>query len=249
MIKLNESRSNVLKAIAIAKKMGGNMSGAVKKIEKIQKGLSKQIEVEDALRKANESDLPTTTKKGKTVKAVHKKSGKEIVVVDTPASRKKLKRMGFKVEGSCGYGIDGKVGKEPAGPHLIKKKKKKVDEMIKLKNLLIEAKKAVPGDYTNYHKQLVTGLKARGNEHKLKYGSMSQQTFDMRDMSAGGAGMKTYNLKDLLDALGSYSFDVSDVYMDGTDLVYGDDTIGKWRGKSYWWLINLLQKKKIIRKY
>jgi hypothetical protein len=35
--------------------MGGNMSGAVKKIEKIQKGLSKQIEVKDALQKANES--------------------------------------------------------------------------------------------------------------------------------------------------------------------------------------------------
>jgi len=98
VIKLNESRANVLKAIAIAKKMGGNMSGAVKKIEKLQKGLSKQIEVQDALRTANESDLPTTTKKGKTVKAVHTKSGKEIVVVDTPASRKKLKRMGFKVE-------------------------------------------------------------------------------------------------------------------------------------------------------
>ena len=121
--------------------------------------------------------------------------------------------------------------------------------MIKLKELLIEAKKALPGDYTNYRKQLVTGLKARGNEHKLKYGSMSSQTFDMRDMSADGRGMKTYNLRDLLDALGSYSFDVRDIYMDGTDLVYGDDTIGKWQGKSYWWLINLLQKKKIIRKY
>ena len=30
-------------------------------------------------------------------------------------------------EGSCGYGVDGKVGKEPAGPHLLKKKKKKYD--------------------------------------------------------------------------------------------------------------------------
>jgi len=45
----------------------------------------------------DESDLPITTKKGKTITAVHKKSGKEIVVVDTPASRKKLKRMGFEV--------------------------------------------------------------------------------------------------------------------------------------------------------
>ena len=52
---VNESRADVLKAIKIAKSMGGNMSGAVKKIEKIQKGLSKQIEVEDALRTANES--------------------------------------------------------------------------------------------------------------------------------------------------------------------------------------------------
>ena len=36
-------------------------------------------------------------------------------------------------EGSCGYGVDGKVGSQPAGPHLIKKKKKKkisVDERI-----------------------------------------------------------------------------------------------------------------------
>jgi len=32
-------------------------------------------------------------------------------------------------EGSCGYGIDGKLGEEPAGPHLMKKKKKKKDEV------------------------------------------------------------------------------------------------------------------------
>ena len=31
----------------------------------------------------------------------------------------------MKKEGSCGYGIDGKLGNQPAGPHLIKKKKKK----------------------------------------------------------------------------------------------------------------------------
>ena len=26
-------------------------------------------------------------------------------------------------EGTCGYGIDGKLGEEPAGPNLMKKKK------------------------------------------------------------------------------------------------------------------------------
>ena len=31
-------------------------------------------------------------------------------------------------EGTCGYGIDGKLGEEPAGPHLIKKKEEKLDE-------------------------------------------------------------------------------------------------------------------------
>ena len=38
-------------------------------------------------------------------------------------------------EGTCGYGVDGKLGEEPAGPHLMKKKKKqllksKIDEFI-----------------------------------------------------------------------------------------------------------------------
>ena len=70
---VNESRANVVKAIAIAKKMSGNMTGAVKKIEKIQKGLSKQIEVEDALRKANES---VNEAKSKTIKTIGSIIGK-----------------------------------------------------------------------------------------------------------------------------------------------------------------------------
>ena len=27
------------------------------------------------------------------------------------------------IEGTCGYGIDGKLGESPAGPHLLKKQK------------------------------------------------------------------------------------------------------------------------------
>ena len=37
------------------------------------------------------------------------------------------------LEGTCGYGLDGNLGEEPAGPHLIKKKKKKVKENQKEK--------------------------------------------------------------------------------------------------------------------
>ena len=48
----------------------------------------------------SESDFPTTTKKGKTVTVVHKKSGKELVVVDKPHVIKKYKRMGYLVSES-----------------------------------------------------------------------------------------------------------------------------------------------------
>lgn len=42
------------KAVAVAKKMGGDMTGAVKEIEKLKKGLSKSSVVQKALRSANE---------------------------------------------------------------------------------------------------------------------------------------------------------------------------------------------------
>ena len=48
-------KSKVDKAIKIAKKMGGNMTGAVKAIEKFFPGMSKHTKVQDALRKYNES--------------------------------------------------------------------------------------------------------------------------------------------------------------------------------------------------
>lgn len=48
------NKSLVKKASEIALKMGGNMTGAVKKIEKLKKGLSKDKEVKAALQLANE---------------------------------------------------------------------------------------------------------------------------------------------------------------------------------------------------
>ena len=45
----------VSKAKDIAKKMSGNMNGAIKEIEKLEKGLSNNSSVKDALKKANES--------------------------------------------------------------------------------------------------------------------------------------------------------------------------------------------------
>ena len=56
--------SKLKKAISIAIEMSGNMTGAVKKIEKLSKGLSKDKKVEDALRLANESVNEASVKTG-----------------------------------------------------------------------------------------------------------------------------------------------------------------------------------------
>ena len=46
----------------------------------------------------NESDLGLTYKKGKTVKVTHKKSGKELIIIDKPNVRKEYEKIGFYVE-------------------------------------------------------------------------------------------------------------------------------------------------------
>jgi hypothetical protein len=106
-----------------------------------------------------ESDLGLTYKKGKTIKVTHKKSGKELIIIDKPNVRKEYEKIGFFVEGSCGYGIDGEVGDEPAGPHLIKKKKKKVDEGIlnEYKKIAFSGK----GNFTDVVKSLKESVNER----------------------------------------------------------------------------------------
>lgn len=80
------------KAVAIAKKMAGDMTGAVKEIEKMRKGLSKSPKVSKALQTANEelSEMNTYT-------VVHVTKGKEIVKAKTSyeAAQKfaKMKRL------------------------------------------------------------------------------------------------------------------------------------------------------------
>ena len=49
------NRNLLIKAIKTAEKMGGNMTGAVREIEKMKKGLSKHKAVQAALQQANES--------------------------------------------------------------------------------------------------------------------------------------------------------------------------------------------------
>ena len=55
--KFGPDKNLVKKAVALALKMSGNMTGATKKIEKMQKGLSKDKEVAAALQLANEEKV------------------------------------------------------------------------------------------------------------------------------------------------------------------------------------------------
>ena len=215
---LSEAPSGLVKkAIQLAKSMGGNMTGAVKKIERIKRGLSKHRDVKKALRKANESvnekvdpemkriyqlllkygnsakDAAAMIKKNlKYVNKTYRNStprGKAVALVglqslgenlttsqikkmrdefdktgELPPHLKKIVKAKkefekkFKVkdivvpglewmskikEGTCGYGIDGKIGEEPAGPNLMKKIKKISKDKEKKKILKSRVKEEV----------------------------------------------------------------------------------------------------------
>ena len=96
------SPSLVKKAIDIAKKMSDNMTGAVKGIEKIKKGLSSDPKVKAALRKANESvkeDIGIDTYLGGIIKAMRNADLK-------PKTAKQMK-SGFSVsKDKIGFFID-----------------------------------------------------------------------------------------------------------------------------------------------
>jgi DNA-directed RNA polymerase subunit H (RpoH/RPB5) len=87
-----------------------------------------------------ESDLPTTTKKDKTVTVVHKTSGKELVVTDTPSTRKKYKRMDYFAQ---------------ADPRKIKK--------------ALRIAKKMGGDMTGAVKKIERIEKDLSNNHKVAY--------------------------------------------------------------------------------
>ena len=53
----------------------------------------------------NESDLGLTYKKGKTVKVTHKKSGKELIIIDKPNVKREYEKIGYFAEGQVNESI------------------------------------------------------------------------------------------------------------------------------------------------
>ena len=101
----------VKKAVAAAKKMGGNMTGAIKDIEKMAKGLSKDKSVADALQMANESvDKVMEDNKAK-YKAFFDKALKKYGV-DSPAELKGDKKKEFFDYVDKNYNSEDEPGKD-----------------------------------------------------------------------------------------------------------------------------------------
>ena len=140
----------VQKAKDIAKKMSGNMNGAVKEIEKLEKGLSNNSSVKDALRKANEE-----LSEGERALARDKKTDQPKKYVS---------------------GLSGK-DKEAHDRHLKKQNKKSDDDKSAYKQSPADKKaKTIPSKHTNKFKQMYgeayLNEKIKGLENKAKKSGM-----------------------------------------------------------------------------
>ena len=140
----------VQKAKDIAKKMSGNMNGAVKEIEKLEKGLSNNSSVKDALKKANEE-----LSEGERALARDKKTDQPKKYVS---------------------GLSGK-DKEAHDRHLKKQNKKSDDDKSAYKQSPADKKaKTRPSKHTNKFKQMYgedyLNEKIKGLENKAKKSGM-----------------------------------------------------------------------------
>ena len=85
-------------------------------------------------------------------------------VTGTSDTKKQTLKMANELnEGTCGYGIDGKLGDKPAGPHLLKarKKKKLEKEISNPTSGIMMARKS----NTNFLKKIVSQLKNSSKMH------------------------------------------------------------------------------------
>ena len=140
----------VQKAKDIAKKMSGNMNGAIKEIEKLEKGLSNNSSVKDALQKANEE-----LSEGERALARDKKTNQPKKYVS---------------------GLSGK-DKEAHDRHLKKQNKKSDDDKSAYKQSPADKKaKTRPSKHTNKFKQMYgedyLNEKIKGLENKAKKSGM-----------------------------------------------------------------------------
>ena len=118
-------KAKVDKAVKIAKSMGGNMSGAVKKIEKMFKGMSKHTKVKNALQQANEG---LGDKFSKRLAKYNKKNKKSRDIMKKYAKLKKKESVD-EARGTCWVGYQ-QVGMKNKGGKMVPNCVKEITEMF-----------------------------------------------------------------------------------------------------------------------
>jgi len=80
-----------------------NNGRTYKEGDELEKTVDQMVKLKESV---NESDLGLTYKKGKTIKVTHKKSGKELVIIDKPNVRREYQKIGYFAEGTVNEAVD-----------------------------------------------------------------------------------------------------------------------------------------------
>ena len=161
------------------------------------------------LESVKEADLGLTYKKGKTVKVKHKTSGKSLIIIDKPNVRKEYEKIGYYAEGTCGYGEDGKIGNKPAGPDLMKKKRKLMKGYLKenkLQKIALDIISDLNKKFPKYNAKKISDFNKVVKYFKSKMPKVSniklgQIALDYHAYREGDMGVKIPTIKQMAKTL------------------------------------------------
>ena len=162
-------------------------------------------------------DLPKTGKAGKIAKTMDKDDVDKYASTKHKGKPEKVKRemrvrnlikkmvreeLAKMNEGTCGYGENGQIGEEPAGPHLIKKKKIKEKKLNEAKpyetilkqlggNRFIAMTGAKGFAFSNKYMSFKIGRNSKG----INFVRMGHNSKDLYDMEFGFVSVKGIKVK------------------------------------------------------
>jgi len=169
--------------------------GVVKAMQKGDKPKEGEAgKVAKSMKKKDVDDFASTKHKGKPEKVKREMKVRNLI---KKMVREELAKMN---EGTCGYGENGKLGEEPAGPHLIKKKK--IDEKMDRKKAAIILKQiggnrfiAMTGAkgfaFSNKYMSFKIGRNSKG----INFVRIGHNSKDLYDMEFGFVSVKGIKVK------------------------------------------------------
>ena len=169
--------------------------GVVKAMQKGDKPKEGEAgKVAKSMKKKDVDDFASTKHKGKPEKVKREMKVRNLI---KKMVREELAKMN---EGTCGYGENGKLGEEPAGPHLIKKKK--IDEKMDRKKAAIILKQiggnrfiAMTGAKGFAFSDKYMSFKIGRNSKGINFVRIGHNAMDTYDMEFGFVSVKGIKVK------------------------------------------------------